>query len=151
MQRSRRTVLASLPIFLAGCGRSFRENAVPGGLFIENRRSGRVTVSVRAARLPPQETAASGEATPTPETPPATAVESADLTGEYAVGAGATRGVPDFFPEAGRWAVEVSVDEDSGNRARIQLYEAIPGPSGADTIRILVRQDDVTARATTVD
>jgi hypothetical protein len=45
----------------------------------------------------------------------------------------------------------VVVDDDSGNRARIELYEAIPGPTGADTIRILVGPEDVTARATTVD
>jgi hypothetical protein len=153
MQRSRRTVLAAVPIVLAGCGRSFRDNSVPGGLSIENERDRTVTVSVSAARLPPKETAASGGPTPspTPETPDASAVASPELTGEYEVQGGGNRGVSDYFPTAAHWAVEVVVDDDSGNRARIQLYEAIPGPTGADTIRILVGPDNVTARATTVD
>ena len=153
MQRSRRTVLASLPVVLAGCGRSFRQNSVPGGLYIENRRRRRVTVTVRAARLPPQETAIGTEATPTdtPDTPPAEAVADPTRTGEYEVGAGGERGVPDFFPRAGRWAVEAVVGDDSGNRTRIELYTAIPGPTGADTVRIRVTPGDVTAQATTVD
>lgn len=153
MQRSRRTVLASLPVVLAGCGRSFRENSVPGGLAIENRRKRRVTVTVRAKRLPPQETVVGTEATPTerPDTPPAEAVDDPTRTAEYTVRAGNERGVPDFFPRAGRWAVEVAVGDDSGNRTRIELYAAIPGPTGADTVRIRVTPGDVTARATTVD
>lgn len=153
MQRSRRTVLASLPVVLAGCGRSFRQNSVPGGLYIENRRRRRVTVAVRAARLPPQRTPTDGEATPTerPETPPGEAVEEPSLTEEYAVGAGQERAVPDFFPRAGNWAVEAVVGDDSGNRTRIELYAALPGPAGADTVRIRVTPDDVTADATTVD
>jgi hypothetical protein len=153
MQRSRRTVLASLPVVLAGCGRSFRQNSVPGGLFIENRRRQQVTVTVRAARLTPQETAAGTDATPTerPDTPPAEAVASPSLTGEYEVAAGTERGIPDFFPEAGHWALEAVVGDDDGNRTRIELYAAIPGPTGADTVRIRVSPGDVTARATTVD
>lgn len=153
MQRSRRTVLASLPLALAGCTRTFRENTVPGGLYVENRRQQAVTVTVRAARLPPKETVADGEPTPTdtPETPPADAVGTPDQTGEYEVAAGSQRAVPDFFPTADRWAVEVVVGDDGGNRTRIELYAAIPGPAGADTVRIRVKPDDVTAEATTVD
>lgn len=153
MQRSRRTVLASLPVVLAGCGRSFRQNSVPGGLYLVNRRRRLVTVTVRAAKLPPKETAAGTEATPTetPGTPPAEAVNSPDVTGEHEVRPGTERGVPDFFPEAGRWAVEALVGDDSGNRTRIELYTAIPGPTGADTVRIGVTPGDVTAQATTVD
>lgn len=153
MQWSRRTVLAAVPVVLAGCGRSFRANSVPGGLFIENERDRSVTVSVSAARLSPQERTVSGGETPspTPETPGASAVESPELTGEYTVAAGGTRGVPDFFPTAATWAVDIVVDADSGGRARIQVYDAVPGPTGADTIRILVGPENVTARATTVD
>lgn len=153
MQRSRRTVLASLPVVLAGCGRSFRKNSVPGGLAIQNRRRRPVTVTVRAARLPPRGTAGDEGPTPTetPETPPAAAVEPPDLTGEYEVQPGEDRAVPNFFPDAGRWAVEAIVGDDGDNRARIELYAAIPGPAGADTVRIRVTPDGVTARATTVD
>ena len=157
MQRSRRTVLAALPVVLAGCGRSFRQNSVPGGLYIQNSRQRAVTVSVRAALLPPKETSVSrgpteaATATPTPETPAAEAVETPTKTGEYEVGAGESHGVPEFFEEAGRWAIETTVGNDSGNRTRVELYAAIPGPTGADTVHIRVRPGDVTAEATTVD
>lgn len=151
MQRSRRTVLASLPVVLAGCSRRFRQNAVPGGLYIQNSRRRAVTVVVRAARRPPNRTAGDGGQTPTetPETP--AAVESPDQTGEYEVGPGDERAVPNFFPEAGRWAVEAVVGDDSGNRVRIELYAAIPGPTGADTVRIQVSENGVDVRATTRD
>lgn len=153
MQRSRRTVLASLPVVLAGCGRSFRQNSVPGGLYIENSRQQQVTVSVRAARLSSKGTAIGTELTPTerPDTPPAEAIDSPSQTGEYEVPAGGEHGVPDFFPEAGHWAVEATVGDDSGNRTKIELYTAIPGPTGADTVRIRVTPGDVTVEATTVD
>lgn len=157
MQRSRRTILAALPVALAGCGRSFRQNSVPGGLYIQNSRQRAVTVSVRATLLPPKETSVSrgpteaATATPTPETPPGDALESPTKTGEYDVGAGENHGVPGFFEEAGRWVVEATVGNDGGNRTRIKLYTAIPGPTGADTVHIRVRPGNVTAEATTVD
>ncbi|WP_054583487.1 hypothetical protein [Halolamina pelagica] len=66
MHRSRRAVLASIPVALAGCGRSFRENTVPGGLHLRNRRGEPVTVSIRAAVLPEP---GPGAATATPGTP----------------------------------------------------------------------------------
>jgi hypothetical protein len=155
MQRSRRTVLAALPVVLAGCGRSVRENAVPGGLYLENRRSQPVTVDVEAALLPTQETPAAGaEDTPsqTPETPEADAVAGPNVTGTYEVRANANRGVPDFFPEAGHWAVEAVV-EGGGDlgRTRIELHAAIPGPTGADTVRLRIDEQGITAEATTVD
>lgn len=154
MQRSRRTVLAALPLVLAGCGRSFRENTVPGGLSIENRRRRAVTITVKAALIPSPETDAAGtaeSATETPETPVEDAVADPSVTRTFDVGAAETRAVPDFFPEAGRWAVEAVVEGDDLGRARIELYAAIPGPTGADTVRLHVDRDGVTAEATTVD
>lgn len=155
MQRSRRTVLAALPVVLAGCGRSLRENAVPGGLYLENRRRRQVTVTVKAALLPAPETAPGvDEATPspTPETPAADAVAEPTLTGTYEVGANGTHAVRDFFPEAGRWAIEAVVDGDGDvGRARIELHAAVPGPTGADTVRLRIDGDGITATATTVD
>lgn len=155
MQRSRRTVLAALPLALAGCGRSLRENAVPGGLYLENQRQQAVTVSVEAALLPPQRGDAAGtEATPspTPETPVADAVADPNVSGTYEVSATDNRGVPDFFPEPGRWVVEAVVEgTDDLGRARIELHAAIPGPTGADTVRLRIDGDGITAEATTVD
>lgn len=155
MQRSRRTVLAALPLVLAGCGRSLRENAVPGGLYLENRRRRPVSVTVEAATLPPPETAAAGEETTptaTPETPEADAVADPSVTETFDVDANATRAVPDFFPDAGRWAVEAVVEGDGEyGRARIELHAAIPGSAGADTVRLRVDDEGITAQATTVD
>lgn len=154
MQRSRRTVLATLPLVLAGCGRSLRTNAVPGGLYIENRRQEAVTVSVEAALLPPSGTGDAGtDGTPTetPETPVSAAVADPSVSGSYEVGATKDKAVPDFFPEAGRWVVEAVLEDDGGlGRARIELHTAIPGPTGADTIRLRI-DDGLTAKATTVD
>lgn len=155
MQRSRRTVLAALPLVVAGCGRSLRENAVPGGLYLENRRGRPVTVRVEAAMLPTPETPEAGdEATPspTPETPEADVVADPSVSGTYEVDANAERAVPDFFPETGRWAVEAVVEGDGDfGRARIELHAAIPGPTGADTVRLRIDGEGLTAEATTVD
>lgn len=159
MQRSRRAVLAAVPVALAGCGRSFRENTVPGGLDVRNRRDERVTVSVRAAPLPEPEEGGGGAGiaaspTDTPETPRDAALEAPELTGEYRIGPESRRRVPDFFPRGGRWAFEAVVDSEAdsnGDRARIALHAALPGPTGADTMLVTVRRRRVTARATTVD
>lgn len=155
MQRSRRTVLAALPLVLAGCGRSFRENSVPGGLYFQNRRRRTVTVSVDAALLPPRGTDAAGRdgtPSPTPETPVADAVADPSVSGTYDVAGKEERAVPDFFPEAGRWAVEAVVEGNGAlGRARIELHAAIPGPTGADTVRLRLDADGLTAEATTVD
>ncbi|MFB6220152.1 MAG: hypothetical protein ABEH90_01820 [Halolamina sp.] len=151
MQRSRRTVLAAVPTLLAGCGRSFRQNSVPGGLFIENQRDQGVTVTVKAAPLPPMETPVDGTPSPTPETPADEVLESPTVSGTHEVAAGNDKGVPDFFPEAGRWAVEATVEDGGGGRARIELHAAIPGPTGADTVHIQVTPEGVTAEASTVD
>ena len=147
MQLPRRGILAAVPTLLAGCGRSLRDNSVPGGLRIENRRSRAVTVSVSASRRPAEETDGRTDS-PTPETP--TAFEDASLTGEYEVPADDTRAVPDFFPGGGQWAVEAVVDDQRGG-TRIELYASVPGPAGTDTVRIRVTPDGVTAEASTVD
>jgi len=160
MQRSRRAVLAAVPaVALAGCGRSLRQNTVPGGLHIRNRRSGSVTVAVRAGTLPPLDTGSGGgigEATPTemPETPRDEDLEDPEASGEYTVDAGAERAVPDFFAEAGRWGVEAILnpeEESAGDRTRIELYTSLPGPTGADTVIVEVTNEGLTAEATTVD
>lgn len=160
MQRSRRAVLAAVPVALAGCGRSFRENTVPGGLHVRNRRSEPVTVAVRAALLPELEGGSGGgvgitdSPTATPETPRDVDFEEPEAAGEYRLRAEGERMVPDFFPRAGRWAFEAVVDSENGSdgdRTRIVLHAALPGPTGADTMVVTVRQRRVTARATTVD
>lgn len=159
MQRSRRAVLAAVPVALAGCGRSLRENAVPGGLHLRNRRTASVTVAVRAAKLPPLQTATDdgiggATVTSTPATPRDADLDPPDATGEYTVGAGAERAVPDFFGEPGRWGVEVVLDPDAesaSDRTRIQLYAALPGPTGADSVIVEITDEGITAEATTVD
>jgi hypothetical protein len=155
MQRSRRTVLVALPALLAGCGRSLRPNSVPGGLFIENRRDSQVTITVQAAVLPPKETAIDETPSPTPETPGGDVVESPEVSGTYDVGGGEDKAVPDFFPRAGRWAVEAVLESEGTNtdfgRARIELHASIPGPTGADGISIEIDEDGLTAEASTVD
>lgn len=155
MQRSRRAVLAAVPVALAGCGRSFRDNPVPGGLYIRNRRGGPVTVSVRAALLPPLSSGGDGSGftespTETPETPRDRDLDDPDVTGEYRVQPDEDRAVPDFFTDPGRWGFEAVVD-DEGDRTRIQLHAALPGPAGADSIVVRIARDDVTVRATTID
>lgn len=159
MQRSRRAILAVIPVALAGCGRSLRENAVPGGLHLRNRRSESATVAVRAARLPPLRTSTDDEiggatATETPVTPRDADLESPDATGEYTVEAGAELAVPDFFAESGRWGVEVVLDPDAdaaSDRTRIELYASLPGPTGADSVIVQITDDGIAAEATTVD
>lgn len=159
MQRSRRAVLAAVPVALAGCVRSFRDNAVPGGLHIRNRRGEAVTVSVRAALLPERATTGDGAGitaspTATPATPRDRDLDDPDATGEYEVAPDEDRAVPEFFPEPGRWALEAVVesgDGSEGDRTRIQLHASLPGPTGADEIVIRVTPNDVTARATQVD
>ena len=112
MQRSRRAVLAAVPVALAGCGRSLRDNTVPGGISIRNRRGEPVTVSVRAALLPELESGGGGGAgitespTATPETPRDGDLDALDADGEFRVPPEGERHVPDFFPEPGRWAFE---------------------------------------------
>jgi len=147
MHRSRRAVLASIPIALAGCGRSFRENTVPGGLYLRNRRGEPVTVSVRATVLPEPQP---GAATASPSTPDDRSLADPDVTGEFRVQPHSERAVGAFFPSAGRWAFEAVIDDD-GDRSRIELHAALPGPTGADTMLVTVRERGVTARATTVD
>ncbi|WP_049980057.1 hypothetical protein [Halolamina rubra] len=147
MRRSRRAVLASLPVALAGCGQAFRENSVPGGLSLRNRRGDAVTVSVRAAKVPDPD--AEGPIA-TPATPTDESLTDPDVTGEYRVSPGDDRAVAKFFPSPGRWAFEAVVDAD-GDRSRIELHAAFPGPTGADTMLVTVRDWGVTARATTVD
>jgi hypothetical protein len=155
MQRSRRTVLAALPLVLAGCGRSLRKNVVPGGLSLENRRQQAVTVTVEAALLPPQRTVGAepeADPSPTPETPLAKDVADPTVSGTYELGAIDEHGVPDFFPEPGRWAVQALVEGDGElGRTRIKLHAAIPGPAGADTVRLLIDDGGLTAEATTLD
>lgn len=147
MHRSRRAVLASIPVALAGCGRSFRENAVPGGLHLRNRRGEPVTVSIRAAVLPEP---GAGAATASPGTPDDRSLADPDVTEEFRLRPRSERPVGAFFPSAGRWAFEAVVDDD-GDRSRIELHAALPGPTGADTMLVTVRERGVTARATTVD
>ncbi|QKY21424.1 hypothetical protein B4589_013970 [Halolamina sp. CBA1230] len=159
MQRSRRAVLAAVPVALAGCGRSLRENTVPGGLDVRNRRSEAVTVSVRAALLPELEendgdgVGITESPTATPATPRDADLDDPAASGEYRVGPESERRVPDFFPQGGRWAFEAVVDDEDvdGDRTRIVLHTALPGPTGADTMLVTVRRRRVTARATTVD
>ena len=160
MQRSRRAVLAAVPVALAGCGRSFRENTVPGGLHVRNRRSEPVTVVVRAARLPEIDGRDGGgvgiteSPTATPATPRDADLDDPDATGELRIRAEGERVAPEFFPRAGRWAFEAVVDSENGSdgdRTRIVLHAALPGPTGADTMLVTVRRRRVTARATTVD
>lgn len=160
MQRSRRAVLAAIPVALAGCGQSFRENPVPGGLHIRNRRTEPVTLAVRAARLPELRENDNGGArltespTATPVTPRDAAFDPPDVTGEYELAPEEEHPVPDFFPQSGRWAVEAVLNLDSennGDRTRIVLHAALPGPAGADSIVIRVSNDGLTAEATTVD
>lgn len=155
MQRSRRAVLAALPVALAGCGRSLRANTVPGGLHLRNRRTDAVTVSVRAAVLPPLRTAGEGPGGPTvtatPETPTDELLANPDASGEYEVPGDGERAVPNFFPRAGRWGVEAVVVGGGGDRTRILLHAAIPGPTGSDTLVVTIDDEDVTAEATTVD
>ena len=159
MQRSRRAVLATLPaVALAGCGRSIRQNTVPGGIEIRNRRTESVTVAVRAAVLPPLETGGGGigVATPTetPVTPRDEDLEDPDASGEYVVDAGATHAVPDFFTRAGRWGVEAVLNPDEegeGERIRIELHTSLPGPAGVDTVIVEATNEGLTAEATTVD
>jgi len=158
MQRSRRAVLASIPVALAGCGRSFRDNTVPGGLYIRNQRAEAVTVAVRAALLPPLGGGGGAGVTESPTATPATprdgALDDPGATGEYAVEPEEERAVPDFFPEPGRWAFEAVVsfeDGSEGDRTRIQLHAAVPGPTGADTIVVRITDRGVAARATTID
>jgi hypothetical protein len=159
MQPSRRAVLAAVPVALAGCGRSLRDNTVPGGLDIRNRRGEPVTVSVRAALLPEPESGGDGAGitespTATPETPRDADLEDPAASGEYRVPADGEHRVPDFFPRGGRWAFEAVVDAESGgdgDRTRIVLHAALPGPAGADTMLVTVRQRRVTVRATEID
>ncbi len=151
MHRSRRTVLAALPTLLAGCGRSFRENTVPGGLVIENELEQTMTVTVRASLLQPPETAQGGTPVTTPETPPETVFESPDESGSFDVPASTENAIPDFFPSEGRWAVEAAIEDDGFGRTRIELHAAIPGPTGADSVIVTVDEDGVAAEATTVD
>lgn len=159
MQRSRRAVLATIPVALAGCTRSFRENTVPGGLHLRNSRSESATVAVRAALLPPlpSETGdgiGAATATPIPATPRDADLEPPDVTDEFTVEAGRNRAVPDFFSEAGRWGVEAVLNPDAeaaSDRTRIQLYASLPGPTGADTVIVEITDDGITAEATTVD
>lgn len=152
MQRSRRAVLAAVPVALAGCGRSFRENAVPGGVHIRNQRRKSVSVAVRAALLPERDSGAQASPTETPETPRDPVFENAAVTGEYTVAADTQRAVPDFFPEPGHWAFEAVVDaENETDRTRIELHAALPGPTGADSIVVRVTPEGTTAAATTVD
>lgn len=152
MQRSRRTVLAAVPTLVAGCGRSLRDNTVPGGLFIENRRSQTVTVTVQATELPPKQTAVEETASPTPETPRDDVFESTEVSGTYEVPARQDKAVPDFFPRAGRWGIEAVVEGDGDiGRARIELYAAIPGPTGADTVEIRVGSEGLSAEASRTD
>lgn len=156
MQPTRRSVLVGTGALLAGCGRSLRENGVPGGLELHNRRSSPVTVGVRASRRADDSDDSTGSpqtatarATTTPETPES--VESPDVTDEFEVPAGDQRVVPDFFPEPGRWVVEVVV-ADQTVRTRIELVASIPGPAGIDTVVVTARLDGrVTAEATQVD
>lgn len=158
MQRSRRAVLAAVPVALAGCGRSLRENTVPGGLHLRNNRSEPATVAVRAALLPTRSTATDGigdaTATETPETPRDADLDPPDVTGEYTVEARGERAVPEFFGEPGRWAVEVVlVPESAGvsDRTRIELYASLPGPTGADSVIVEIGENGISADATTVD
>ncbi|MBP1985748.1 hypothetical protein [Halolamina salifodinae] len=159
MQRSRRAVLAAIPVALAGCGRSLRENTVPGGLQLRNSRSESATVAVRAALLPPLPSATDDDigevtATATPATPRDADLDPPDATGEYTVEPGEERVVPDFFGEPGRWGVEVVLDPDAeaaSDRTRIDLYASLPGPTGADTVIVEITDDGITAEATTVD
>jgi hypothetical protein len=153
-------VLAAVPVALAGCGRSLRNNTVPGGLDIRNRRSEPVTVSVRAGLLPEPESGGGGGAgitespTETPETPRDDHLEDPEASGEFSVPADGERRVPDFFPRGGRWAFEAVVSAESGDdgdRTRIVLHAALPGPAGADTMLVTVRQRRVTVRATEID
>lgn len=156
MQPTRRAVLAAVPVALAGCGQSFRENPVPGGLQIRNRRRESVTVAVRAALLPDRgadDAAVTASPHETPSTPRDQSLEDPDATGGYTVAAEQNRAVSDFFPESGRWAFEAVVDAEDAemDRTRIQLHAALPGPTGADTVVVRVTGRGVTARATTVD
>jgi|AntRauTorcE11898_2_1112593.scaffolds.fasta_scaffold03387_4 hypothetical protein len=159
MQRSRRAVLATIPVALAGCGRSLRKNTVPGGLHIRNSRSESATVAVRAALLPPLPASSDNgvggaTATPIPETPRDADLEPPDVTDEFTVDAGQKRAVPDFFSEPGRWGVEVVLDpgaESAMDRTRIELYASIPGPAGADSVIVEITPGGITAEATTVD
>lgn len=159
MQRSRRAILAAVPVALAGCGQSLRENTVPGGLDIRNRRSGSITVAVRAAVLPELRTeggdgVGQDSATSTPVTPRDADLEPPDASGEYTVAAESALTVPDFFSRAGRWGVEAVLNPDAEAAAdwtRIELFAALAGPTGADTLVVEATADGLTARATTVD
>lgn len=160
MQRSRRAVLAAIPVALAGCGRSLRDNAVPGGLHIRNRRTETISVAVRAAQLPELQENEGGGAgvtespTETPATPRDEQLDPPDVTGEYEVEPDEEHAVPDFFPRPGRWAVEAVLNpesENDGDRTRIVLHAALPGPAGADSVVIRVTDDGLTAEATEVD
>lgn len=156
MQPTRRSVLVGTGTLLAGCGRSLRENSVPGGLELTNRRKSPVTVEVRASRRAgvPDGSIGSSQtsitsATTTLETPES--VESPDVAGEYEVPAGDQRAVPDFFPEPGRWVVEVVVADQTA-RTRIELVASIPGPAGIDTVLVSAHPGGrVSAEATQVD
>lgn len=152
MQPSRRGIVrgvAAAFVGLAGCGRSLRENSVPGGLMLRNKSAGDVTITVRAALRPqPTDTVTS---TPTATDRTATPLERPELTETFAVDAGSQLAVPDFFPRAGEWAVEAVVDGRMG-QTDIELHASIPGPTGADTVVVTVLPGGrVDAEATQVD
>lgn len=131
--QSRRSLLASLSVAgLAGCGRRFRNNPVPGGLELRNRGEDPRTVSVTAAVVPgPQETPQDAD-TPTPEPSPA-------ATDVFSVAGDETRAVPDFFPEGAAFRVTATVaGTEASAELFVRLYDSIPGPAGVDTVFVTV-------------
>lgn len=131
---------------LAGCGRSVRRNSVPGGLELLNRRPDPVTVSVRATTVEEVETPSGDDAEPTPR-----AIDPVVLEGTYDVDPRTERAVPNFFPGGDAYLVEAS-EGGATDRTALRLYDSVPGPAGADTVIVRLREGgELTAMATKID
>lgn len=133
---------------LAGCGRSFRRNSIPGGLDLRNTDDVAHELTVRATTVEELETPPpSGDEEPKPRP-----IDPVVAEGTYDLAPSTQRAVPDFFPEAGNYLVEATLPEGASARAKLRLYDSLPGPAGADTVIVRIGGDgSLSAMATQVD